>query len=49
MPPSPGTVFNRAALRAIRKWKYSPKIEDGVAVERHDVRVKLHFGLEDER
>ncbi len=45
----PGTVFNWAALRAIRKWKYSPKIEDGVAVERHDVRVKLHFGLEDER
>jgi len=42
----PATVFNRAALRAIRKWKYSPKIEEGVAVDRSDVRVRLHFNLE---
>ncbi|MFP6629659.1 MAG: energy transducer TonB [Myxococcota bacterium] len=42
----PATVFNRAALRAIRKWKYSPKIEEGVAVDRPDVRVRLHFNLE---
>ncbi|MFP6608278.1 MAG: energy transducer TonB [Myxococcota bacterium] len=44
----PATVFNRAALRAIRKWKYSPKIEEGVAVDRPAVRVKLHFNLENE-
>ena len=42
----PATIFNRAALRAIRKWKYSPKIEEGVAVDRPDVRVRLHFNLE---
>lgn len=42
----PATVFNRAALRAIRKWKYSPKIEEGVAVDRPDVKVRLHFNLE---
>ena len=44
----PATIFNRAALRAIRKWKYSPKIEEGVAVDRPNVRVKLHFNLENE-
>lgn len=44
----PATIFNRAALRAIRKWKYSPKIEEGVAVDRPDVRVRLHFNLENE-
>jgi protein TonB len=43
----PGTIFNRAALRAIRKWKYNPKIEDGVAVERPGVKVRLTFELED--
>ncbi|RMF21156.1 MAG: energy transducer TonB, partial [Deltaproteobacteria bacterium] len=25
----PSSIFNRAALRAIRKWKYKPKIVDG--------------------
>jgi len=44
----PATIFNRAALRAIRKWKYSPKVEEGVAVDRPNVRVKLHFSLENE-
>ena len=41
----PGTVFNRSALRAIRKWKYNPKIEDGEAVERPGVKVRLTFKL----
>ncbi len=45
----PGTIFNRAALRAIRKWKYSPKIEAGVAVERPNVMVRINFGLEEDR
>ena len=44
----PSNIFNRAALRAIRKWKYNPKIEDGVAVERPGVQVRLTFELEDE-
>ncbi len=42
----PGTIFNRAALRAIRKWKYSPKIEEGVAVERPNVMVRINFELD---
>lgn len=42
----PSGIFNRAMLRAIRKWKYKPKIVDGVAVERPGVRVRQHFALE---
>jgi len=43
----PGGVFDRASLRAIRRWKYRPKTEDGIAVERTGVRVRLRFDLED--
>ena len=43
----PPSIFNRAALRAIRKWKYNPKVEDGQAVERPGVRVRLDFRLDD--
>lgn len=43
----PHNVFERDALRAIRKWKYKPKIEGGVAKARRAVQVKLTFSLED--
>jgi protein TonB len=43
----PGKVFDRAALRAVRKWKYNPKVEDGRAVERPGVTVRLKFELKD--
>lgn len=42
----PSSVFNRAALKAIRKWKYNPKVEDGKAVERGGVTVRLTFQLD---
>ena len=42
----PSAIFNRAALRAIRKWKYKPKIVDGKPVERRGVTVRLNFELE---
>lgn len=41
----PSKIFNRAALRAIRKWKYNPKIVDGAPVERPNVKVRLHFEM----
>ena len=43
----PSSIFNNAALRAIRRWKYNPKIEDGKPVERPGVRVRLRFQLDE--
>jgi len=43
----PSHIFDRAAIRALKKWKYRPKIEDGKAVERPGVEVKLTFDLDD--
>jgi protein TonB len=43
----PSSIFDRAALKAIRKWKYNPKIEDGEPVERPGVKVRLRFDLSD--
>jgi len=42
---SAGTIFNRAAIQAVSKWKYNPKIENGVAVERPRVRQRIKFKL----
>jgi len=47
MRSHPGKVFDRAALRAVGRWKYNPKIEDGKPVERHGVTVRLEFELQD--
>lgn len=44
----PPSIFNRAAIRALLKWKYKPRIEDGKPVERHGIRVLITFELEDE-
>ncbi len=43
----PPRTFDRAALRAVSRWKYKPKVEDGVAVTRHGVQVVLTFELEE--
>ncbi len=40
-----GTLFNRSAIQAVSKWKYNPKIENGVAVERPGVRQRIKFQL----
>ena len=41
----PSSIFDRSALKAIRKWKYNPKIEDGEPLERPGVKVRLKFDL----
>lgn len=41
----PKGVFNQAALAAVRKWKYNPKIENGQAVDRPGVVVTLEFKI----
>ena len=41
----PASVFERAALNAIRRWRYSPRLEEGVAVAQAGVQVRLRFEL----
>lgn len=41
----PPRVFNREALRAILKWKFKPRVVDGVAVERTATQT-LDFTLD---
>jgi protein TonB len=42
----PKQIFDAAALQAIKGWKYNPKIQDGKAVERAGLRVRIRFELE---
>jgi protein TonB len=42
----PGTVFDRAALTAVQKWKYQPKVQGGQPVERPGVKIRLDFEME---
>ncbi len=42
----PKGYFEDAAVAAVSRWKYNPRIEDGQAVERRGIRVKLTFKLE---
>jgi protein TonB len=43
----PGTTFDEAALKAIARWRYHPRIENGVAVERVGLQTVIRFQLED--
>jgi protein TonB len=43
----PKGMFEDAATKAILRWKYNPKVEEGRAVERRGVRTILRFELED--
>ena len=42
----PARVFNRAAIRAILKWKFKPRVVDGVAVDRRASQI-IDFTLDD--
>ena len=41
----PPAVFNRAALRAIERWKYNPRIVNGKAVKMTGLRTRFSFSL----
>jgi len=43
----PPKTFDRAAIRAVEKYKYKPRIEDGAAVLRPGVEVVLSFEISD--
>ena len=40
---NPPSVFEQSALRAVRRWRYSPKVVDGEAVARYGVGVRIRF------
>jgi len=42
----PKDVFDDAALKAIVRWRYNPKVENGAAVERVGVQTKIVFTLQ---
>jgi TonB family protein len=44
----PGTTFDDAALKAIARWRYHPRIENGVAVERVGLQTVIRFQLDDQ-
>lgn len=41
----PTRIFNREAIRAILKWKFKPRVVDGVAVERRATQI-IDFSLD---
>jgi protein TonB len=42
----PRNIFDDAALKAIARWRYNPKVESGTAVERVGVQTIIRFQLE---
>lgn len=44
----PPDVFDDAALVAIARWRYQPRVENGVAVERVGMQTVIRFELADE-
>jgi protein TonB len=42
----PKNIFDDAALKAIARWRYNPKVEGGTAVERVGVQTIIRFQLE---
>jgi periplasmic protein TonB len=42
----PKQIFDDAALKAIARWRYNPRVEGGVAVERVGIETIIRFQLE---
>jgi periplasmic protein TonB len=42
----PGTTFDEAALKAIARWRYNPRVENGEAIERVGLQTIIRFELE---
>jgi protein TonB len=41
----PPAIFDRAALNAVRRWRYNPRVENGVPVARPGVQVRIRFDM----
>jgi protein TonB len=44
---STSSLFERAATRAVLKFKYKPRVVDGIPVEVVGVKTRITFELED--
>ncbi len=44
----PRGVFDKAALEAIARWRYNPRVEGGVAVERVGLQTVVRFQLQNQ-
>ncbi len=44
---STSSLFERAAIRAVLKFKYKPRVVDGVPVEVPNVKTRISFQIED--
>ena len=44
---STSSLFERAAIRAVLKFKYKPRVVDGVPVEVPNVKTRITFQIED--
>ena len=42
----PKRVFDKEAKRALRKWKYKPKVEDGKSLRQTGLTVQLDFKMD---
>jgi len=42
----PKSVFDAAALEAIDRWRYNPRVDRGIAVERVGLQTMIRFTLE---
>jgi len=42
----PKRVFDKEAKRALRKWKYKPKVVDGKAMKQVGLTVRLDFNMD---
>jgi protein TonB len=43
----PNSIFDDAALKAVRQWRYEPKIEHGEAVAQPGIQISIPFRRED--
>lgn len=42
----PRRVFDREARQALRRWRYAPKVVDGVAMRQEGMTVQLDFNMD---
>ena len=41
------SLFERSSVRAVERWRYEPKIQNGNAVWRRGVQTRLDYQLAD--